>query len=460
MSSKSAINLQGLSKCYYIYERPEDRLKKMVLPRLQKAVGLKPRAYGKEFWAVKNLSFEIKKGETVGIVGRNGSGKSTILQMICGTVNPTCGKIEVQGRIAALLELGSGFNPEFTGRENVYLNGSVLGMAKEEIDSKLDAILTFADIGDFINQPIKTYSSGMVVRLAFAVAINADPQILIIDEALSVGDELFQRKCFSRIEEIKKNGATILFVSHSAQTVIELCDSVKLIDGGELIAEGQPKTIVGMYHKLLYAPLEKREEIRGGIKSLAEGTFETNSAFLAELDSPDVEDLESYDPNFLSQSILCYESRGALISEIKIQTLSGKKVNTLVAGRRYKYSYKTDFHKSVTNVRFGMLVKTSSGYELAGFATEQFPLRSPLYFLAGQTIRIEFEFTCCFNVGTYFLNAGVLGCENGEEVYLHRIIDGLSFRSVKLNSIINLDSGPIIAGITHNLKGSNNDSSI
>lgn len=454
MFSESAIKIQGLGKCYYIYERPEDRLKKMIVPRLQKVIGLKPSAYGKEFWAVKNISFAIRKGETVGIVGRNGSGKSTILQMICGTVNPTCGKVEAHGRIAALLELGSGFNPEFTGRENVYLNSSILGMAKEEIDSKLDAILTFADIGDFINQPIKTYSSGMIVRLAFAVAINADPQILIIDEALSVGDELFQRKCFSRIEEIKKNGATILFVSHSAQTVIELCDTVKLIDDGELIADGKPKNIVSLYHKLLYASPEKRAEIRGGIKDLTEKPSEKSSTLSPELDAPDIADLESYDPNFLSQSALFYEPRGALISETQIHTLSGKKINTLVAGRRYRYSYKVDFHRSVTNVRFGMLVKTSSGYELAGSTTEKFPLRSPLHFSAGQSINIEFEFTCCFNIGTYFLNAGVLGCENGEEVFLHRIIDGAVFRSVKPSSVINLDTGPIMAGITHNLKSS------
>ena len=197
MSSEIAIKVENLSKCYHIYDQPRDRLKQMILPRMQRAIGMQPRQYFREFWALKDVSFEVKKGETVGIIGRNGSGKSTLLQMVCGTLNPTSGSIQTSGRIAALLELGSGFNPEFTGRENVYLNGAVLGLSRDEIDVRFDEIAAFAEIGEFIDQPVKTYSSGMMVRLAFAVAINVDPQILVVDEALSVGDELFQRKCFS-----------------------------------------------------------------------------------------------------------------------------------------------------------------------------------------------------------------------------------------------------------------------
>ena len=210
MSSEIAIKVENLSKCYQIYAQPRDRLKQFVLPRLQRIAGKSPKQYFREFWALKDVSFEVKKGETVGIIGRNGSGKSTLLQMICGTLNPTGGTIQTNGRTAALLELGSGFNPEFTGRENVYLNGAVLGLTNDEIDNRFDDIASFADIGDFIEQPVKTYSSGMVVRLAFAVAVNVDPQILVVDEALSVGDELFQRKCYSRIETIKDKGATII----------------------------------------------------------------------------------------------------------------------------------------------------------------------------------------------------------------------------------------------------------
>ena len=199
--SDVAIRIQNLSKCYHIYDKPRDRLMQML------ARGRKQ--YFREFWALKEVSLDVKKGETVGIIGRNGSGKSTLLQMICGTLNPTSGSIQANGRIAALLELGSGFNPEFTGRENVYMNGSILGLSKEEIDSRFDDIAAFADIGEFIEQPVKTYSSGMMVRLAFSVAINVEPEILVVDEALSVGDEIFQRKCFSRIEAIRAGGATI-----------------------------------------------------------------------------------------------------------------------------------------------------------------------------------------------------------------------------------------------------------
>lgn len=234
--------------------------------------------YYKEFWALKDVSFEVKKGETVGIIGRNGSGKSTLLQMICGTLSPTGGSVETRGRIAALLELGSGFNPEFTGRKNVYMNAAVLGLSPEEVDARFDDIAACADIGQFIEQPVKTYSSGMVVRLAFAVAINVEPEILIVDEALSVGDELFQRKCFSRIETIKNNGATILFVSHSGGTIVELCDRAVLMDSGEKLAVGVPKQIVGHYQKLLYAPADKHESIREQIRRMDELVDVSSSA--------------------------------------------------------------------------------------------------------------------------------------------------------------------------------------
>jgi len=227
-----------------------------------------PPNFHREFWALKDVSLDIKKGESVGIVGRNGSGKSTLLQVICGTLAPTGGSVENCGRVAALLELGSGFNPEFTGRENVYVNAAVFGLGEEEVDARFGDIAAFADIGEFIEQPVKTYSSGMVVRLAFAVAINADPEILIVDEALSVGDELFQRKCFSRIEAIRKNGATILFVSHSGNAIVELCDRAVLLDAGEKLAIGEPKHIVGHYQKLLYAPSDKRDAIRGQIRQM------------------------------------------------------------------------------------------------------------------------------------------------------------------------------------------------
>lgn len=238
MSSDLAIKVENLSKCYHIYDKPHERLLQMMLRGRKN--------YYKEFWALKDVSFEVKKGETVGIVGKNGSGKSTLLQMICGTLNPTSGSIRTNGRIAALLELGSGFNPEFTGRENVYLNASVLGLTDEEINERFDKIVEFADIDNFIEQPIKTYSSGMVVRLAFAVVAHVDADILIIDEALSVGDAFFTQKCIRFLRNFMKTG-TIVFVSHDTGAVANLCTSAFLLDKGILSDKGTPKEVCEKY---------------------------------------------------------------------------------------------------------------------------------------------------------------------------------------------------------------------
>lgn len=275
MSSEIAIKVENLSKCYQIYEQPRDRLKQFVLPRLQRAIGRIPKQYFREFWALKDVSFEVKKGETVGIIGRNGSGKSTLLQMICGTLNPTSGSIQTNGRIAALLELGSGFNPEFTGRENVYLNGAVLGLSKEEIDSRFDQITAFADIGEFIDQPVKTYSSGMFVRLAFSIQANVDPEILIVDEALAVGDAYFVHRCMLRFHELQKSGTTILFVSHDANAVRNLCERAIWLADGSIKEEGDSARVVDAYLAHLFgrqvvtatstAPVARAQKTQAGL---------------------------------------------------------------------------------------------------------------------------------------------------------------------------------------------------
>jgi len=239
MSSEIAIKVDNLSKCYQIYDKPRDRLMQM-LHRGK-------RTYYREFWALRDVSFQIKRGETVGIIGRNGSGKSTLLEIICGTLSPTSGHIATTGRIAALLELGSGFNPDFTGRENIYMNGAVLGLAKEEIDSRFESIVSFADIGDFIDQPVKTYSSGMYVRLAFAIQANVDPEILIVDEALAVGDAYFVHRCMLRFHELKRSGTTILFVSHDANAVRNLCERVVWLNNGTMQAVGDASKVVDQY---------------------------------------------------------------------------------------------------------------------------------------------------------------------------------------------------------------------
>ena len=238
MSSEIAIKLENLSKCYQMYDAPSDRLKQFTFPGFQRLIGKTPKQYFREFWALKDISFEIKKGETVGIIGRNGSGKSTLLQVICGTMSPTSGNVETSGRIAALLELGSGFNPEFTGRENVYMNSAILGLSTEEVDERFDDIAAFADIGDFIDQAVKTYSSGMFVRLAFAVNIMSNPEIMIVDEALAVGDMAFQAKCMTALNRIQESGATVLFVSHDISALKSLCSRGIYLERGTVQAIG------------------------------------------------------------------------------------------------------------------------------------------------------------------------------------------------------------------------------
>jgi len=431
-SDNIAIKVTNLSKCYQIYDSPHDRLKQFVMPRLRRVVKTSQKQYFHEFWALNDVSFEIKKGETVGIIGCNGSGKSTLLQVICGTLSPTDGVVETNGRIAALLELGSGFNPEFTGRENIQMNASILGLSNKEIEERFDDITDFADIGDFIEQPVKTYSSGMVVRLAFAVAINVDPEILIIDEALSVGDELFQRKCFSRIEAIKNNGATILFVSHSGHTIVELCDRAILMDAGDKLSIGSPKIIVGNYQNLLYAPADKQNEIREKIRASNElintttkGVKDTSHKGQA-LTEYDNELLESFDPNLKSSSTIEYESRGALIESPKVLTLDGEQVNNIIRGKTYCYTYTVNFTKSSSNVQFGMAIKTTSGIILGGTRSNTSDQKELSYIKSGTCYRISFYFRCTLNQGTYYLNAGVANLEG----FLHRMVDVAVFRVI------------------------------
>ncbi len=450
MSSEIALKAENISKRYQIYDNPRDRLKQFIMPRLQRRIGNMPRQYFKEFWALRNVSIEITKGKTIGIIGRNGSGKSTLLQIICGTLNPTGGSIETNGRIAPLLELGSGFNPQFTGRENVYMNAAVLGMSREEVDERFDDIASFADIGAYIEQPIQTYSSGMVVRLAFAVAINADPEILVVDEALSVGDELFQRKCFSRIEAIKGKGATILFVSHSGATIIQLCDSAVLLDSGEKLTEGEPEKIVGRYQKLLYAPEEKREAIREQVRTSDENIMVSDNAVkdtspkMSTYINPPGGIEESYDPNLVPSSTIKYESHGANIESPHVLTLAGERVNNLIRGKEYFYIYTVHFNRSASNVRFGMLIKTVSGVALGGGVSANWPGESIVYVPSGTIYRVIFRFRCILNTGVYFLNAGTMGDVNGAETYLHRLIDAAMFRVI--NAAENLSNGIVDFG--------------
>jgi lipopolysaccharide transport system ATP-binding protein len=266
-----AIRIENVSKCYEIYDTPRDRLKQFLLPRLARKVGRAPRQYFREFWAVKEVSFTVRKGETVGIIGRNGSGKSTLLQMICGTLTPSGGQIQTNGRIAALLELGSGFNPEFTGRENVYMNATVLGLSNDEIDARFNAIVAFADIGDFIEQPVKTYSSGMMVRLAFAVIAHVDADILVVDEALAVGDAFFTQKCMRFLRQFMQQG-TVLFVSHDTTALVNLCSKAVLLSHGQVVEIGTPKDVSKHYLASLYKARQDVDGVAGIMEEDATST--------------------------------------------------------------------------------------------------------------------------------------------------------------------------------------------
>lgn len=434
LSDEISIRVAGLSKRYEIYSQPVDRLKQMILPKVQRWMHRPERAYFHEFWALRDASFDVHKGETVGIVGRNGSGKSTLLQLICGTLTPTMGQVSVHGRVAALLELGSGFNPEFTGRENVYLNAAVLGLSRDEIDARFENIVAFADIGEFVEQPVKTYSSGMYVRLAFAVAINVDPEILIVDEALSVGDEAFQRKCFARIDAIRENGATILFVSHAASAVIELCDRAILLDGGEMLASGTPKFVVSRYHKLLYAPPAKAAAIRENIRIEAEAdvgeiidTADLPNQLTKIAKRSEAAEEAYLDEGLVPRSTLRYERLGAEIGPPRIETVYGRHVNVVPMGEDFVYTYRVQFQKSAFGVRFGMLIKTTTGLGLGG-ATTAPSAGDGLAVTAGQEFAVRFRFRAMLEPGVYFLNAGVTAISADGEIYLDRILDAAMLR--------------------------------
>ncbi len=431
MSSDFAIEVESVSKHYLIYRRPEDRLKQMVIPKVRRMLNLAPGTFYTDFAAVENVSLRIGRGETVGIIGRNGSGKSTLLQMICGTLQPTHGSVKVNGRIAALLELGAGFNGDFTGRENVKLNCAILGLSQQETDARFAAIEEFADIGIFIDQPVKTYSSGMYVRLAFAVAINVDPEILIIDEALAVGDEAFQRKCFARIEQIRERGATVLFVSHGAQTIVQLCDRAILMDRGEILLDGQPGDVVRQYQRLVNAPSDLALAIR---KSLKDGNSPPANDLTDPIPAMDVPDALSattrpayFDPNLIVSNPFRYDSDGAEISGLGLETDREGTVNVVRTGGQYRIRYTVDFNRHAHQVVFGFQVKSVTGLIVAGHNTSM-PLAARLDTVhPGDRVNVSIEFLCNLQAGTYFIDVGVYSFDQDAR-FLHRLVDASMFR--------------------------------
>ncbi|CAM3775033.1 Teichoic acids export ATP-binding protein TagH [Vibrio aerogenes CECT 7868] len=411
------IIVEQINKSFSLAASPWQRLRDAIWPHKS----------GPRFHALQNINFSARPGETLGIVGHNGSGKSTLLQIISGVLTPDSGQVQVQGRIAALLELGSGFNPEFTGRQNVYFNAQLLGLTHQQVEAQFDAILAFADIGDFIDQPVKSYSSGMMLRLAFSVVMHIDPDILIVDEALAVGDDAFQRKCHAKLKQLQARGVTLLFVSHSAGQVIELCDRAILLDHGELLMEGTPKDVVQQYHKLLHLHGSERDEYRSLIQSGQAKSEVTKTKQEDETQLPS----GTYDPSLQPASSVWYQNQGAEISDPHIENLCQERVNLLTAGDVYEYVYRISFHREAFEVGAGMMIKTVSGFELAGGTSiRDHQLRIP-YVAAGQEVEMRFKFTCQLPNGSYFLNCGCSALVEGERQFLHRGVDAAMFTVVE-----------------------------
>ena len=400
----TAIKITNLTKIYKLYARNRDRLKD--------SLGLSKKANYKEHYALKNVDMEVKTGESVGIIGVNGSGKSTILKIITGVLNATSGDVQINGRISALLELGAGFNMEYTGLENVYLNGTMMGFTEKEIDERLQDILDFADIVDFVHQPVKTYSSGMFVRLAFAVAINIDPEILIVDEALSVGDVFFQAKCYHKFEEFKKMGKTILFVSHDLTSIAKYCDRVILLNKGIKLAEGNPKDMVNMYKKLLVHQLDEEtlEDVSG--KSAIGEKSESGKA---------------WKDNFeINPTITDYGEKQAEIVDFAIIDQNGAYSSIIEKGTVYQVKAKIHFHETVKNPIFTITIKNKQGTDITGTNT-MFERIETGAVNAGEERIVTYEQKMNLQGGDYLLSLGCSGYVGDNFVVYHRLYDLVSF---------------------------------
>lgn len=406
--SEVAIRVDDVSKLYKLYDKPSDRLKE--------SLGLTRKKLYKEHYALHNVSFDVKRGETVGIIGTNGSGKSTILKIITGVLNPSGGHIEIDGRISALLELGAGFNMEYTGIENIYLNGTMIGFSREEIDAKMQDILDFADIGDFVHQPVKTYSSGMFVRLAFAVAINIDPEILIVDEALSVGDVFFQAKCYKKFEDFKKMGKTILFVSHDLGSISKYCDRVVLLNRGKKLAEGTPKEMVSMYKRIMVNQ-DKAEEI---------AAHQMDMSSLEEDDEKEIKEAacEGQWKNHynLNPDVDEYGNGAAEIEDFAIIDENGNYTNAIVKGTRFRLKSKVKFKQDVHDPIFTYTFKNIQGVAITGTNTMYEKKDVPLA-KEGETYVATFEQDMFLQGGEYLLSMSCTGYRDGEFQVYHRLYD-------------------------------------
>ncbi len=406
-----AIKVSGLAKCYHLYDKPLSRVMDLILPG--------PAKRHQPFWALKDASFEIEAGQTVGIIGRNGSGKSTLLELICDTLSPTAGKIEIKGRIAALLELGAGFNPEFTGRENVYMNAAIMGIDRAVIEDKFDEIEAFANIGEYINHPVKTYSSGMFVRLAFATSIHMDPDILIVDEALAVGDIRFQRKCFREFERFKREGKTILFVTHAVELVRSYCDSAIFLHQGEIRRQGKPRDVVHDYLELLFGTED--ESSRLGDAGSGELVPAVNPALGALEDALPLNSDPKIDGAKGRRSYNASEYRWgeqqAQIIDYLLESGGVKDPIVVQQGDQLKITMRVYFYQALNELIFGVTIKTLEGTTVYGANTRErnIVLQDRK---AGESVDISFVLDNHLVQGSYFVSLGV--------AQLHDAVDNLA----------------------------------
>ncbi|RKW40094.1 MAG: ABC transporter ATP-binding protein [Lachnospiraceae bacterium] len=415
MEKNLAISVQDVTKIYRLYDKPIDRL--------LEAMSITKKTYHKKFFALDKISFEIEKGTTVGIIGTNGSGKSTILKIITGVLNPSSGSVEVDGNISALLELGAGFNMDYTGIENIYMNGTMMGFSREEMEKKLPEILEFADIGDFVHQPVKTYSSGMFVRLAFALAINVEPEILIVDEALSVGDVFFQAKCYKKMEEIRQKGTTILMVTHDMGSVIKYCDKVILLNRGSFVAEGKAGEIVDLYKKILANRFEIEEEVEED-KLPVEAKVANTGKLMKESLS-------------INPSVTEYGDGRAKIYDLGLIDSKGEISNLLIKGEEFTIKERIRFFADIKQPIFTYTIKDKKGTELSGTNT-MFELTDIEEVHAGDSYDVEFRQKMNLQGGEYLISMSCTGFENGQHVVYHRLYDVASITVISNKNTVGI----------------------
>lgn len=399
---ENAISIEKVSKVYKLYDKPKDRL--------LEALGLTKKKKYTEHFALSDVSFDVRQGECVGIIGTNGSGKSTILKIITGVLNQTSGNVHVNGRISALLELGAGFNMEYTGMENIYLNGTMNGFSEQEIDERIQAILDFADIGDYVYQPVKTYSSGMFVRLAFSVAINIDPEILIVDEALSVGDVFFQAKCYHKFEEFKNQGKTIIIVSHDLSSIAKYCDRVILLNQGIKLGEGEPKKMIDDFKRVLVGqyelPESKSDQSLLNDEEIKKAAAKKNTAAQDE-----VKTLE-------------YGTKEALIEEFYITDDCGTRTNAVIKGAEFSIHMRVRFNVGLPAPIFAFSIKTAKGTEITGTNTMfEKSFLEPVN--KGAVKEISFTQKMSLQGGEYLISFGVTGYNGNDFQVYHRLYDAL-----------------------------------